>query len=54
MDTIIQWNASDPANYRPTALTSCLWKTLECMVNDRLVWFLENKRAMMALYRSTG
>ena len=32
-----------PANYRPIALTSCLSKIMEKMINVRLVWYLENK-----------
>ena len=32
---------SDPFNYRPIALTSCLCKLMEKLVNKRLIWFLE-------------
>ena len=33
---------ADPSNYRPIALTSCVCKTIERMINDRLTWFLES------------
>jgi len=32
---------SDSSNYRPIALTSCICKIMERMINDRLVWYLE-------------
>jgi hypothetical protein len=38
----IEKNHSDPNNYRLIALTSCLCKTMERMVNSRLVYFLES------------
>ena len=33
---------TDPSNYRLIALTSCICKTMEQMVNDRLVRFLKS------------
>ena len=32
---------SEPSNYRPIELTSCVCKTMERRINDRL-WFLES------------
>ena len=32
---------TDPNNYRLIALTSCICKTMERMINKRLVWFIE-------------
>jgi potassium voltage-gated channel Eag-related subfamily H protein 8 len=37
---------SDPSNYHPIALTSCICKTMERMINDRLVWFLESQKLL--------
>ena len=35
---------TEATNYRPIALTSCLCKTMERMINDMLVWFLESNQ----------
>ena len=32
---------TNPSHYRPIALTSCLCKLMEKLVNKRLMWFLE-------------
>ena len=32
----------EATNYRLIALTSCICKTMERMISDRLVWFLES------------
>ena len=31
----------NPTNYRPIALTSCICKIMERMINGKLVWYLE-------------
>lgn len=38
---------SDPANYRPISLTSCLSKLLERIISKRLIWFLETQNIIM-------
>ena len=36
-------DSSQPKSYRPIALTSCVYKIYERMVNIRLVWYLDSK-----------
>ena len=40
-------DSTDSNNYRPIALTSCICKTVERMVNERLIWVLE-KRGLLS------
>ena len=37
-------DTSDPSNYCPTALTSCICKVMERMINSRLVLYLERNK----------
>ena len=37
-------DTTNPGNYRPIALNSCICKTMESMVQDRLVWFLKKNK----------
>ena len=51
---------SNPGNYRPISLTSCLCKTLKKMINWRLVEYMENNEIFSEIqcgfkkYRSTA
>ena len=45
-------DSTNPANYRPIALINCICKTIEQMVNDRLVWFLEKSKFIVTVQSS--
>ena len=33
---------TNPSNYRPISLKSCICKTMQYMITERLVWYLES------------
>jgi len=37
-------DTTNPTNYCPIALTSCVCKVMEQMINNRLVWYLERNK----------
>ena len=37
-------DTSDPSNYRPIALTICICKVMERIINSRIVWYLERNK----------
>ena len=37
---------TNPTNYRPIALTSCMCKTMERMISRRPVWYLESHKLL--------
>ena len=39
-------SGTDPLDYRPISLTSCLCKLMERLVNLRLAWFLESQNIL--------
>jgi len=40
---------TDPYSYRSIALTSCICKIVERMINDRLVWYLEKNKLLSSV-----
>jgi len=51
-------DTSDPSNYCPITLTSCICKVMERMINSHVVWYLERNRLISpmqcGLWRDAG
>ena len=37
---------TDPTSYRPISLTSCLCKIMKKIINNKLIWYLENNKCI--------
>ena len=44
---------TNPINYQPIAMTSCICKTMERMLNCRLIWYLESHNLLTNVQRGS-
>ena len=53
MIPILKKDPKQAASYRPISLTSCVGKTMERVVNQRLKWYLAPEQAGFRQFRAT-
>ena len=44
---------AEPTNYKPIALTSCVCKAIERMIDKRVVWYME-KNILISTYQTSS